>query len=60
MKCPMCGNEKKFICEIVAVAEYDSETNTFCNLSDVEINEEFGYITCGQCHHQAPADEFED
>lgn len=60
MKCPVCGNEKKFICDVVAVAKYDAETNTFYDLSDVDINEESGYIQCDQCHHYAPADAFED
>jgi transcription elongation factor Elf1 len=60
MKCPVCGNEKKFMCEVVAVAEYDAETNLLYNLSDVDINEESGYIKCEQCYHYASANAFED
>lgn len=58
-KCPVCGNTKKFICDVVGVAGYDAESNVFSDVDAVELNSENGYCCCLECKHQAPIDSFD-
>ena len=59
-KCPVCGNTKKFICDVVGVSVYDSESDLFSGVDAIELNSENGYCCCClECKHQAPIDSFD-
>ena len=58
-KCPVCGNTKKFICDVVGVARYDAESNRFSDIDDLDLNSEDGCARCLECKHQAPIDVFD-
>lgn len=59
LKCPECGNEKKFVCDIVGTADYDQETDSLESIGDNRFNYENGYVACCQCRYQADYKEFE-
>lgn len=60
LKCPVCGNMEKFVCDIIGMAHYDQTTDSFTEVGDFDINTEHGYVCCLKCKHQAPYDYFKE
>lgn len=58
-KCPVCGNTKKFICDVVGVAKYDQDLDSIGEVDAVDFNFENGHCCCLECKHQAPIDSFD-
>ena len=58
MKCPKCGNEKKFLIAISATAMYDAEDDTLYDFEDMMIDDR-ELVTCKICNHVGTMDEFE-
>lgn len=59
-KCPVCGNTKTFVCDVVGVAKYDQETDSIGEVDAVDFNFENGYCCCLKCKHQGPFDVFDN
>lgn len=61
LKCPACGNTKKFIVDVVGTTFYDQEEESFGDVVDcVTFNTESGWVSCRECHFQASLDMFEE
>lgn len=60
LKCPECGNTKKFIVDVVGIALYDQEEESFGAVDSVDFNTESGWIYCRECHYQSSLDLFEE
>ena len=65
LKCPECGYTDTFIadclctCEIMQPSLNTTKDMDIIEPSELQLNREFGQVSCRRCKYCAPVDEFE-